>query len=241
MQMRISRNDLTMPYSYLRHDPTSSGTYFYRCFSNSSAGGLISGRGFGIGRLSHTCLQHEFESHMRIDATAPTALISVSTRIVDTVQRAFNRYYRDLEDPRQIWIAFIFVPDSEKQIYYHAEDLARTYGYGEWKRLKYEYIFTWEIPEEYVLHRISVETFMARGLDMSEYYYGHELPPTSVLRGEIARSILHSTMGGWRVGVELGLFARKFGARAPVWQIANQLLDDCAYITYIDEDTGTLG
>jgi hypothetical protein len=82
---------------------------------------------------------------------------------------------------------------------------------------------------------------MDRGLDMSEDLYDHELPPTSVLRGDIARSILHPTIGRWRVGVGFGLFAREFGARAPVWQIAKQLLDYCVHITYIDEDTETVG
>jgi hypothetical protein len=78
------------------------GRYFYRCFSDSSAGGLISGKGRRHTHLSNNELRTEFSNHLRSLSKKPTALISVSSRIIDTLQRAFGKFYKDGEKPDQV-------------------------------------------------------------------------------------------------------------------------------------------
>ncbi|KAF2802114.1 uncharacterized protein BDZ99DRAFT_483133 [Mytilinidion resinicola] len=193
-----------------------SGRYFFRCFSNSSAGGLISGKGCRGRRLSETDLHSEYVNHVLLRATVPTALISVSSRIIDTLRRAFNKLYEDEESPDQIWITFIYVPDTDKDVYHHAEDLAKKWNYPDNGKLRYEYIFTWEIPEKYLIHKVSVETLIKRGLDMKGYLLNGALPRTSILRQEVVRKILDPSNGGYDIGLSLGFLARCFGARAPI-------------------------
>jgi hypothetical protein len=217
-----------------------SGKYFYRCYSNSSAGGLISGKGRRHGRQLGTDLRAEFVSHVLDPTMEPTALISASNRLIDTLQRAFSKFYNNGEIPDQIWIAFIYVPDEDKHIYHHAEDLAKKWNYPNPGRLRYEYIFEWEIPARYLIHKVSVETLITRGFDMNQYLLDYALPPTSILRKELARRILEPSHGGYHIGFDLGHLARCFGARAPVRQLALQLLRDCSHVRCIDDNTQTV-
>ncbi|KAF2174704.1 hypothetical protein K469DRAFT_685758 [Zopfia rhizophila CBS 207.26] len=212
------------------------GRYFYRCFSDSSAGGLVSGKGRSAQRLSKQALRVEFKNHLQLDATVPTALVSVSSRIIDTLRRAFNKLYEDKESPNQIWIAFVHVPDSDKNVYHHAENLAEQCGYKECRRLKYEYVFTWEIPREYFMHKVSIQTLMERGLNMEDYLWDRALPATRTLQEEVARKLFDPSNCGYDIGLGLGFLARCFGARAPTRQIARQLLQDCLRVLDIDDD-----
>lgn len=81
----------------------------------------------------------------------PTALISASDRLSDTLRHAFSKLYKDGEISNQIWITFIYVPDEDKHIYHHAEGLAKKWHFLNPGRLRYEYIFEWEIPEQYLI------------------------------------------------------------------------------------------
>ncbi|KAF2676369.1 hypothetical protein K458DRAFT_410580 [Lentithecium fluviatile CBS 122367] len=212
------------------------GSYFYRCYSKSSAGGLISGKGRRHGRLSGTDLYSEFVNHVRLRTMEPTALISASNRLIDTLRRAFSKLYDDEESPNQIWITFIHVPDVDKHVYHHAEGLAKKWNCPNSRRLRYKYIFEWEIPEKYLIHKVSVETLIERGFDMKEYLFDGALPSTSTLREEVATRILKPLNGGYHIGLNLGLLARRFGARAPVRQIALQLHQDYSHVRIIDDD-----
>jgi hypothetical protein len=214
--------------------------YFYRCFSGSSAGGLVSGKGRKNERLSDIDLRSEFGKHRHLHAMVPTALVSVSSRIIDTLRRAFDKLYNDHENPSYIWIAFIFVPDSDMDVYHHAEDLAKKFQYEEYKRFRYEYIFTWEIPQKHLIHKVSVQTLLERGFDMQEYHLDHTLPPTRILREQVARRILNPSHGGYYIGLDLGILVRAFGARAPGRQIALQILKDCSHVVFMDGETQIL-
>lgn len=77
----------------------------------------------------------------------PIALISVSSRLIDTLLRAFNKFYKGFESTDQIWIAFILVPHIDKAIYHHVEGLAKRWGIKNLGGFLYEYVFEWEIPE----------------------------------------------------------------------------------------------
>ncbi|KAL1591740.1 hypothetical protein SLS60_011739 [Paraconiothyrium brasiliense] len=212
------------------------GNHFSRAHSDSSAGGLISGKGRRHGRFLGPDLYSEFVNHMRLRSMKPTALISVSNRLIDTLRRAFSKFYEDEEDPNQIWITFIHVPDVDKHVYHHAEGLAKKWNCPNPSRLRYEYIFEWEIPEKYLIHKVSVQTLIERGFGMEEYLLDDALPLTSILRKEVAKRLLQPSVGGYEIGLTLGLLARCFGARAPIRQIALQLLQDCSHVRFIDHD-----
>lgn len=107
--------------------------------------------------------------------------------------------------------------------------------------LQYEYLFEWGIPEKYFIHRVSVETLMKRGFNMSEFLVDNDfgvtvLPFTPKLKDDFARAILESSDDPHEVGIYLGLLARSFGARSPLRQITLQLQLDCFHITSIDHD-----
>lgn len=85
-------------------------TMYTRAYSKNSAGQLVSARGPKSDPLSRTELHDEFRNHASRWNREPTALVSVSDRIVDTVKRAFDKHYDGGESPGDIWVAFIEVP-----------------------------------------------------------------------------------------------------------------------------------
>lgn len=82
-------------------------------------------------------------------------------------------------------------------------------------------MFEWAIPEEYVLHKISLQTLMER--DFLEPWF--EQPFTGEVRSHIARELQGEFP--WEIGLTLGFFARRFGARAPLNWVSHQIFDDC--------------
>ena len=217
------------------------GRYFYRCYSHSSAGGLISGKGPRQARPLGDNLLPEFINHLNLNTRKPTALVSVSSRMIDTLRRAFNKFHVAREDPSQIWIAFFFVPNRDKHVYHHAEGLADILRMKDSSWLRHEYIFEWEIPKKYVIHEVSVETLMQRGFNMSEFLVndkrgGVTLPRIPELKKNFAKAILGSSDNAYEVGIYLGLLARSFGARSPLHQIILQLQLDCFRINTVNPD-----
>jgi hypothetical protein len=213
------------------------GKYFYRCYSSSSAGTLISGKGHGYGQRLGANLYAEFISHvLRPSQWEPTALISTSGRLIDTLQRAFSKFYNDKENPSQIWIAFIHVPDVDEHIYHHAEDLGRQFAHPEPGKLHYEYLFEWEIPKKYLIHTVSVQTLLNRGLNMEYYLHNGKFPNTRELLERFTSTMFKPSYSAYEIGLELGLLVRAFGARAPVCQVARQLLYDCVRRIYRDRE-----
>ncbi|KAI4660758.1 uncharacterized protein J4E79_005326 [Alternaria viburni] len=216
-------------------------TYFYRCYSQTSAGGLISGKGPGQARPLGDNLLPEFINHLNLNTRKPTALVSVSSRVIDTLRRAFNKYYEYREDPSQIWIAFIFVPNADEHVYHHAEGLAERFEMRESRLLRYEYLFEWEIPQKYFIHDVSVKTLMKRGFNMREFRVkddrgGVTLPSIPTLKKDFAKAIFGSSDHAYEVGIYLGSLARCFGARSPSRQITLQLQQDCFPITSVNHD-----
>lgn len=222
---------------------------FFRSFSDSSASGLVSGRGKGGRQLSIHELLSEFKKHKdgprniydKIDLERLTALISVTVNFTDALRRAFEKYYEG-DNPDRIWIVFISVPHNDRSIYHHAEHLAGylagEIGQDKTSMFKDEYIFEWEIPEKYIVHKISVQTLLQRGLKMERYcVYSNnrkQLPSAYLLRQDIAKHILDPSNGGYNIGMSLGFMARHFGARAPVRDIAHQILSECTQFLYVN-------
>lgn len=65
---------------------------------------------------------------------------------------------------------------------------------------------------------------------------GKGIPSTSRLRQDIAKHILDPSNGGYDIGLSLGFMARHFGARAPVRDLAHQILSDCTRILSTNHD-----
>lgn len=133
-------------------------TIYTRAYSKSSAGRFVSAKGPKGDPLSDIALLEEFRNHARKGNLEPTALVSGSDRIVDTLTRAFEKYfgddYRDGELAADIWIAFIEVPptmDEDATRIHSAEEWAEKCGDPEYKKFSHEFVFEWAIPEKYVV------------------------------------------------------------------------------------------
>ena len=192
----------------------------------------MSSKGKEDRNLSIHELLYEFKNHKKgarklneeICHEHLTALVSVTISFIDALRRAFDKLYRG-DKLDQIWIVFISVPHKDKATYNHAEYLAREMGQDETNMFKDEYIFEWEVPEKYIVHKVLVQTLLERGLSMERYceYFinKRQLPPAYLLRQDIAKHILDPANGGYDIGMSLGSIARCFRARALVYVIAH--------------------
>ncbi|PQE12418.1 hypothetical protein CJF31_00000652 [Rutstroemia sp. NJR-2017a BVV2] len=215
-------------------------TIYTRVYSESSAGQLVSGRTPRGESLSHADVLDEFRIHSDKDNREPTALVSVSVRIVDTLTRAFYKHHMDDEPAGDIWFVFIEVPinttpdSGESGRIHSARSLADDCGLPMPQLFTYERVFEWAIPEEYVLQKVSLQTLMSRGLTW-ELLTGSDphtqYLSTSSLRGHIAENLRD---GFWDAGMYLGFLAKTFGARAPVEWICDQVFNDCVKISGLD-------
>lgn len=218
---------------------------YTRVYAESSRRKLISGRGPSGQPLSRAELLSDFCRHSNRHGQEATALVSVSCRIIDTVRRAFDKYYRDGEPAAEIWIVFISKPtnitgEGGATHIHAAQELAEACDGFEYPEIfKYEYLVEWAIPESLVVHSVSLQTLMDRGLNWYQGDLQHlsEYEPTVDLRARIAADIrrIEHKYGYCDVGIYLGSFASLFGARAPINWVAHQLLYDCARIEAVDD------
>lgn len=169
-------------------------------------------------------------------------MVSVSNRIIDTVKRAFDKCYVNGDSPADIWVAFIEVLErrDETPTQIHAAiPLAEECGILEANKFRHEIVFEWAIPKEFVIHEVSLQTLISRGLQRGEHFGPEpQSKSTAQLRRDIGtelKAIGHSS-GSWEVGVYLASFARTFGARAPLDWIAHTLFYDCIHTTIVDDD-----
>ena len=217
-------------------------TIYTRAHSLSSAGRLQSAKARRGDPQTSLDLLSEFRRHTLLSNSDPTALISVSDRIVDTVRRAFERCYNDDEHPMDIWITFIGVPSAMRtsatafQIY-SAKELAEKSGHPIPNVFCHEFLFEWAIPNELILHEVSLQTLLDRKIPESYFVdmtTERTLPTVDVRRGMATQfECRKAGYGPWDIGFSLGFFVRCFGARAPVEWIALQLFKDCVLFRYI--------
>jgi hypothetical protein len=148
---------------------------YTRTYSNGGAGRLVSGKAPKGEPLSDTALLEEFSKHTNKWNWEPTALVSGSDRIIDSVKRAFDKRHEDGESPADIWIDFIEVPTiiNETTTRIHsAKELARKCGLPKPDKFSHEVVFEWAIPEKYVVHEISLQTLIRRGLREHNFLHG---------------------------------------------------------------------
>ncbi|KAI9742311.1 MAG: hypothetical protein M1818_004211 [Claussenomyces sp. TS43310] len=212
-------------------------TIYTRAYSNSSAGQLVSAKAPNSDPLSDTALLEEFRNHANKQNPEPTALVSVSNRIVDSVTRAFNKHYKYGESPADIWIAFIEVPPTTNETatrFHFAKELAEKCELPQPNKFSHEIVFEWAIPKEYVVHEVSLLTLMERKFQEDCF-----LPrSTAEVRRYTAREL--QQQDPWEIGITLGFSARKFGARAPLNWISYQLFYDCVRAKIVDDDVARL-
>lgn len=223
---------------------------YTRVYTESSPRNLVSGKGRRSEALSQRELLDEFLNHPDRQSQHPTRLVSVSSRMVDTIKRAFDIHYRDNEPAASIWIVFISEPGppdvgEDEIIVHHAEMLARSLAeYFEDvtpELFRYEYLFEGFIPKSLVVHRISLATLLDRASEENKDFHSileQRYMSTDDLRTRIAASIQHiaSQSGFWDVGIWLAFFASLFSARARTRWIAYQLFFDCVKCTHIYDD-----
>ncbi|KAI3211251.1 hypothetical protein DTO012A9_8482 [Penicillium roqueforti] len=166
--------------------------YFYRCFSLTSAGGPRSGaydKYFDRPKLSEHALLSEFDSHRNKWNGHPTALVSVTDRPLEALNRALGKYNSRNED--KIWIICIKVPKADVENGpHHAQRLAEELGLDS-NVFRHEYLFEWEIPEDYILRIVSLRAILAwRIEDMRPLEHGVEEVSFSTLRDAFRREIL---------------------------------------------------
>lgn len=93
-------------------------------------------------------------------------------------------------------------------------------------KFQHEFLFEWAIPDDFVVHSLSIKTLLDRGLTLKNFLIGQRLPPTAELCHGMAYNIFRTDSDAWETGLDLGFLVRPFGARAPSWWIASQLFWD---------------
>jgi len=192
--------------------------HFTRCCWDGSVGnvaqnsrGLAGGLRSGLSTFGPRLSQHErvvsFTKHIAsftlpyLDRAHATALVSTSSRLIDTLKRAFDKVY-DGEHPESVYVVFIRVPQDNRPIVHSAWELARQAGVDAADRFKYEFLFEYEVPRKYAHHAVTVATLMDRGLKLDGYSLWDErsdqrkLPGTASLTQDMAEVDLSSTPQG---------------------------------------------
>ncbi len=220
-------------------------TIYTRVYSPSSAGQLTSGRSSTGRPLSEHDILTYFPKHADRENRIHTPFVSVSSRIVDTIQRAFQKLESG-ESPADIWVVFIEVLADGGQTpakLHRAQDLAKwcllrkgqnSSHLNKPSKFQHESVFEWSIPEDYILHRVSLRTLIDRELPFELPV--HQVSSTKELRDIIISVGEFQGASPFDIGVSLGFFARAFGARAPLGWIAYQLYYDCVR-THIEWDS----
>lgn len=211
---------------------------FYRCYSKTSAGQLRSGLYFDDHPpLTEADVLDEFDNHRIRENEHPTALVSVTSRLLEAVHRALEKCCHCREASETVWIVIIRVPSGENHDGpHHARELALQWGHERPDVFKYEYLFEWEISREYVEDQISVETLLERGIiqSLGLHKCTEGFPSFRNLQSMLVDTILESDT--YSTGRWLGSLAQALGARTCTYELTMQILRDCLSGCYIDED-----
>jgi hypothetical protein len=193
--------------------------------------------------LSEDDLLNEWDIHRFEKNRQRTALVSVTNRPLEALNRALKKYYNSHENPGTIWIVIIRVPDGRNSIRpHHVQRLAQRLAQrrddpaDDVVKYKYEYVFEWEIPQEYVVHCVSLRTLIHRGIErmLRLQYYPQGFPSFKKMRDDLLKNNILANPSGTEFW--LCSLAQAFGARAYTYEIALRTLHNCLSGGYIDED-----
>ena len=202
---------------------------YTRAYSTTSPRQLISGKGSHGSPLSHAALEEEFKKHLIKSGNESTALISCSTRILDTVQRAFDLHYNEGLSPADICIVFLELDAASSRIH-SAKELAKKFKDPEsddFDYLAYDVVVEWAIPEQCVVHKTNLQYLMDRGLHANPLLHQPSSKLLSTMKLRKLISLHFRRRNSYDFGVSVGVFAQIFGVRAPVDWIAERVLKDC--------------
>lgn len=208
--------------------------------TDDRGGGLRSGLGASGPQLSSEDVKNHFRKHRYsqysqrrkyVDKKHATALVSVSDRIIDTLIRAFRLFHKG-ETAKNIHIVFIRIPAAQKEItvLHSAMELAERCDLKDAGKFKNEFLFEWAVPSEFVMHSVTVDTLLLRGLDSrTDGLITEKGASTQNSCLDFAEVFFRDCDDAWDIGIRLGFFARCFGANAPSCWIAQQLCWDLTW------------
>lgn len=210
----------------------------FRSWSSTSAGGLTCGKlshGWSAHELIGQRLHDEFEQHQQLLVEQPTALVSTTPNFLRVMHVAYSKAHKE-EDLDAITIAFIAKDGPSPAKIHNARDLAaKSTSDEELKKYDNEYLFEWRIPEDNVIHTVTLGLVHRRGFNLkpcslAENYF----PNLSDLRGRIAKRT--AFLAPFDRGYQCGLAACDFGTRAPVKELARQMSEWAVKGRYSDFD-----
>lgn len=160
--------------------------------------------------------------------------MSISDRIINTIIRAFAKRDDDNEPMDEVWIALILGPSSgedDTMRIHSAAELATQCDMEDTEDsyiFKHEYLVEHFIPEERVLHKVTLQTLVDCGL-REHWNQGKMTRESCSCSAEMLRR-----SNPWEIGLVLGNLARTFVVRAPSNWIAIQLFYDCFRVKVMD-------
>ena len=158
----------------------------FRCCSCSSAGRLVSGKRALVSNnieLTATELFDAFRIHRNRWNKAPTPLVSTTSNFLRALHFCLHKEKMgDTAD--DIEIIFLALRARPETAVYRAASLARQIGQSEAdsEKLQTEYLFVSQIPEECVVHRVTLSTWRRRGRSF-DFLLGGNPHPLPTLRG----------------------------------------------------------
>ena len=167
-------------------------------------------------------LHGEFEQHRQWKLKQPTALVSTTSNFLRALHVAYSKAHKG-EDLDQITIAFIAIDGPSPARIHNARDLAgKSTSDGELENHSNEYLFEWRIPDNCVIHTVTLGLVHRREFDLKPCSPAESrFPNLSNLRTRIAERT--AALAPFDRGYQYGLAACDFGIRAPVEELAKQM------------------
>lgn len=204
---------------------TNIPSILFRCWSPKSAGGLRSGKSHtGVRQHNFTAaeLLQESQKHSNLHSNIPTAFVSTTSNFLRALHIAYHKIH-DGEDAQQIKIAFLTSRTDAQTKVYPARDLAIKSGSSEEEADNFvnEYLFLWDVPDDNVIHVVSMDLVIRRGFALPRIHTGHPFPSLSDLRRAFVDRRDH--LAPFERGYSCASDACMFGLRAPFHEIASQM------------------
>ncbi|KAG9688127.1 hypothetical protein KCV03_g9990, partial [Aureobasidium melanogenum] len=194
----------------------------YRCWSTKSASDLRSSKvhnGVRPHHFTRAGLLQEFQQHRNLYSPTPTAFVSTTSNFLRALHIAYKKMWLG-EDEQDIMIAFFTTRADARTKIYPAQGFAIESGSSE-KEVKYfenEYVFLWKVPDDNVIHIVSMDLVIRRGFALPGTRTGQLFPGLSELRS--AMKDYGDQLSPFERGYLCGTAACMFGIRAPIYDIA---------------------
>jgi hypothetical protein len=196
-----------------------------RCWSPKSAGDLSSEKSqTGVREHSVTVggLLQESQGYRNLYDRTPTAFVSTTSNFLRALHIAFQRIYNG-KDARHIKIAFITSKTDAQTRIYSARDFAIRSGSSEEEADNFgdEYLFLWNVPDDNVIHVISIDFVIRRAFALPRVRTRKTFPNLSDLRRASANHT--DQLAPFERGYSCVSDACMSGLRVTVHRIASQM------------------